>query len=69
MMLQQIDSWRSAQGSEMGDLALPRLQPIGLDDDIPTLTVMQFRPQPYFKKPHAPPKKFVIDSAPSPKPS
>ncbi len=63
VMIQQIDSWRSSFTSEQEDPALPQLWPTGLDDNILTMMVMQFRPQPQFKKPFVPPKKFRINSA------
>ncbi len=49
VMLQQIETWRSVAGSEMGDLALALRQPVGLDDTLPTMTVMQFHQPGHFK--------------------
>ncbi len=64
VQIQQIDSWRSSFGSEMGVTALPQQQATSLDDDIPAMMVMQFRPQPQFKRPLAPPKKFRVKPTP-----
>ncbi len=49
VMLYQISTWRSIAGSEMGELALAPQQPVGLDDTLPTTTVMQFHQLGYFK--------------------
>ncbi len=49
VMLQQISTWRSIAGSEMGDPAPAPQQLIGLDDTIPLTMVMQFRQPGYFK--------------------
>ncbi len=49
VMLQQIDSWRSIQGSEMGDPAPLPQQQIGLDEDLPMTMVMQFHQSAHFK--------------------
>ncbi len=65
--LQQIDSWRTIQGSGMGDPALLPQQTVSLDDDLPMTMVMQFCQSAHFKRPYVPPKKFRIDMAPSPR--
>ncbi len=68
-MLQQIESWRSVEGSEMGDPALMLRQLVGMDDTLPMMTIMQFHLSGYFKRPAVPPGRFRIDTALTPRPS
>ncbi len=64
-MLQQITSWRSVLGNEMGDPAPAQQLPTALDEAVPPLMVMHFRPG-FFKRPHPPPQ-FRIDKPLMPK--
>ncbi len=65
MMLQQITSWRSVLGSEMGDPALAQQLLTALDEAVPPLMVMHFHPG-FFKRPH-PLLQFGIDKPLAPK--
>ncbi len=58
VQIQQIDSWWSSFGSDMGDPVLAQQQATSLDEDILTRMVMRFRPQPTFKWPLVLLKRF-----------
>ncbi len=64
VQIEQIDTWRSSLGSEMGDPAPAQQQVTGLDEVIPTTTVMHYCQQPVFKKPLAPVKRFQVQAMP-----
>ncbi len=65
VQIQQISTWRSAYGSEMGDPVLPQQQASGLDKVIPTMMIMQYQQQPVFKKPLAPVRRFQVPVMPA----
>ncbi len=50
MMLDQINTYCSVVGSEMGDLVPVQLLPTTMDDTVPPSTVVQFR-EGFFKWP------------------
>ncbi len=64
-MLDQINTYCSVVGSEMGDPVLVQQLPTTMDDVVPPSTVVQF-PGGFFKRPF-PPKPLRIDR-PVPKP-
>ncbi len=64
VQIQQIDTWWSSFGSEMGDLTLVQQQATGLDEVIPTMTVMHYCQQPMFKRPLALVKRFQVQATP-----
>ncbi len=62
VQIQQISTWQSSYGSEMGDPA-PAQQPmIGLDEVILTMMIMQYRQQPVLKKPLALVRRFQVQT-------
>ncbi len=61
---QQTNSWRSSFGSDMGDPAPAQQQATTLDEDILTMMVMRFHPQPAFRKPLVPLKRFQVETTP-----
>ncbi|MCP4541974.1 MAG: hypothetical protein GY832_33005, partial [Chloroflexi bacterium] len=65
-MLDQINTYRSVVGSEMGDPVPVQLLPTTMDDTVPPLTVVQFR-EGFFKWPLPPGDQFRINR-PMPKP-
>ncbi len=58
MQIQQISTWRSIYGSEMGELTLPQL-PGGLDETIPMTMITQYKKL-AFKKPFILVKRFQV---------
>ncbi len=65
-MLDQISAYRSVVGSKMGDPVPMQQLPMTMDDTVPPLMVLQFRPG-FFKRPLPPLPQFKIDKQP-PKP-
>ncbi len=60
MTLDQINTYRSVVGSEMGDLVPVQLLPTTMDDTVPPSTVVQFQ-EGFFKRPLPLGNQFVID--------
>ncbi len=66
MALDQINTYRSVVGSEMGDPVLVQQLPTMMDDTMPLSTVIQSR-EGFFKRPLLPVQQFRIDQL-APKP-
>ncbi len=66
MALDQINTYRSIVGSEMGDPVPVQQHPAMMDNIVPPLMVIQFR-EGFFKWPLPPAPQFRIDQ-PAPKP-
>ncbi len=58
VQIQQISSWRSVYGSDMGG-PMPLQLPGGFDETIPMTTIAQAKKL-VFKKPFMPVKKFQV---------
>ncbi len=63
VQIQQISTWQSSFGSEMGDPMPPQQQTGGLDETIPTTMITQYW-QPVFKKPYMLVRRFQIQMTP-----
>ncbi len=59
MKIQQISTWQSIYGSEMGDLASLQVQGGGFDETILMTMLAQYK-KPVFKKPYTLVQKFQV---------